>query len=209
MASGLLEYVLGCGWTSRVDHYSRAAIGRGSAELEGGGALPGRSKLVARVVAASREGSTLGVAAGWRSRRRIECLGWDVRDLKKQAAEAAEHDGDVSGGGEGFETFWCFPGDVDDVTLSYCGEGVEMIKATVCYEDRPGLNGDLARVIRSVGGRAMRMEMARVGGRTESMVMMQRGRNRDWRKKGKGEDERERSEGDWGNVRVLIFMYDY
>ncbi|XP_057975284.1 transcription factor bHLH30-like [Malania oleifera] len=105
-----------------------------------------------------------------------------VRDLKKQAADAApvaaEHDGDVGGGGgDGSETSWCFPGDADDVTLSYCGEGGEMIKATVCCEDRPGLNGDLARAIRSVGGRAVRMEMATVGGRTKSVVVMQRGRN--------------------------------
>ncbi|XP_057965510.1 transcription factor bHLH131-like [Malania oleifera] len=104
-----------------------------------------------------------------------------VRDMKNQAADvasvAAEHDGDV--GGEGSETSWCFPGDAAIVTLSYCGEGREMIKVMVCCDDRVSLNGDLARAIRSVGGRVVKMEMVMVGERTKSVVVMQRGRNRD------------------------------
>jgi hypothetical protein len=44
------------------------------------------------------------------------------------------------------------------------------VKAWVCCADRPELMGDLGRAIRSVRARAVRAEMATVGGRMRSIV---------------------------------------
>jgi hypothetical protein len=44
------------------------------------------------------------------------------------------------------------------------------VKAWVCCADRPGLMGDLSRAVRSARARAVRAEMATVGGRTRSVV---------------------------------------
>lgn len=44
------------------------------------------------------------------------------------------------------------------------------VKASVCCADRPGLMGDLGRAVRSARARAVRAEMATVGGRMRSVV---------------------------------------
>ncbi|KAE8715836.1 putative ubiquitin-like-specific protease 2B-like [Hibiscus syriacus] len=62
---------------------------------------------------------------------------------------------------------------VEDAALSFCDEERKLLKATVCCEDRPGLNHDLSRVIRSVQAKVIRAEMTTVGGRTQSVVVMQ------------------------------------
>nr|WIE96152.1 basic helix-loop-helix transcription factor [Loropetalum chinense var. rubrum] len=96
-----------------------------------------------------------------------------VKELKKQAADvAAGQDGDgcSSSSSGSSDLLWSFPSESDEVTLSFC-EG--LVKATVCCEDRPGLNRDLTQAIRSVRARAVRAEMATVGGRTKNVVVMQ------------------------------------
>lgn len=50
------------------------------------------------------------------------------------------------------------------------GEEAGRVKAWVCCADRPGLMTDLSRAVRSVRARAVRAEMATVGGRTRSVV---------------------------------------
>ncbi|XP_061350075.1 transcription factor bHLH30-like [Gastrolobium bilobum] len=117
-----------------------------------------------------------------------------VKRLRIQADDVARcHEGDSSsscssggGGGGGRESDsvrsvadaepWPFPGESDEATLSYCdgddGEPRRM-KATVCCEDRPGLNRDLTQAIRSVRAKAVRAEMMTVGGRTKSVVVIQ------------------------------------
>ncbi|XP_059461198.1 transcription factor bHLH30-like [Corylus avellana] len=92
-----------------------------------------------------------------------------VKELRKQADDVARQDGDACGArSEG----GLFPGESDEATLSYCEVGEKEMKATVCCEDRPGLNLDLARAIRSVRARAVRAEMMTVGGRTKSVVVV-------------------------------------
>ncbi|CAL5189499.1 unnamed protein product [Lathyrus oleraceus] len=73
---------------------------------------------------------------------------------------------------------WPFPGESDEATVGCCnGEGGEArrMKATVCCEDRPGLNRDLAQVIRSVRAKPVRAEIMTVGGRSKSVVVVEWG----------------------------------
>ncbi|XVF39630.1 hypothetical protein PTKIN_Ptkin01aG0049100 [Pterospermum kingtungense] len=99
-----------------------------------------------------------------------------VRELKRQMEDV----GPRGGGGDvgcsqrpGLESSWPFPGECDEASLSFCEEGGKLLKATVCCEDRPSLNRDLSRVIRSVQAKVVRAEMTTVGGRTKSVVVMQ------------------------------------
>ncbi|KAL4280858.1 hypothetical protein GQ457_03G033930 [Hibiscus cannabinus] len=98
-----------------------------------------------------------------------------VRELKRQVEEVVRRDRDVccSDGQPELETPWPFPGECDEAALSICDEEGKLLKATVCCEDRPGLNHDLSRVIRSVQAKVIRAEMTTVGGRTKSVVVMQ------------------------------------
>ncbi|RDX93955.1 Transcription factor bHLH30, partial [Mucuna pruriens] len=71
---------------------------------------------------------------------------------------------------------WPFPGECDEATVSYCdGDDGEprRVKATVCCEDRAGLNRDMAQAIRSVRAKPVRAEMMTVGGRTKSVVVIE------------------------------------
>ncbi|CAK8537637.1 unnamed protein product [Lathyrus sativus] len=73
---------------------------------------------------------------------------------------------------------WPFPGESDEATVGCCGEeegGARRMKVTVCCEDRPGLNRDLAQVIRSVRANPVRAEIMTVGGRSKSVVVVEWG----------------------------------
>ncbi|KAF7830006.1 beta carbonic anhydrase 5, chloroplastic-like isoform X1 [Senna tora] len=110
-----------------------------------------------------------------------------VKDLRKQAHDVApHHDGDLScsttttaeATSDPADTeLWPFPGESDEATLSYCDasgdSNSKLLKATLCCEDRPNLNRDLAQAIRSARAKAVRAEIMTVGGRTKSVVMMQ------------------------------------
>ncbi|KAK8692371.1 hypothetical protein V6N13_075835 [Hibiscus sabdariffa] len=98
-----------------------------------------------------------------------------VRELKRQVEEVVrrDRDGCCSDGQPELQTPWPFPGECDEAALSICDEEGKLLKATVCCEDRPGLNHDLSRVIRSVQAKVIRAEMTTVGGRTKSVVVMQ------------------------------------
>lgn len=101
-----------------------------------------------------------------------------VKELSKQAADVARQDGDVCSSGLEAEP-WPFPGESDEATLCYCdSEEKKLMKATLCCEDRPGLNMDLARAIRSVRARVVRAEMMTIGGRTKSVLVLQWAGNR-------------------------------
>ncbi|XP_042939104.1 transcription factor bHLH30-like isoform X2 [Carya illinoinensis] len=98
-----------------------------------------------------------------------------VKELRQQVADVAcrEGNGDACGSGaDALPEPWPLPGESDEATLSYC-DGGKKVKATLCCEDRPGLNVDLARAIKSVRARAVRAEMMTVGGRTKSVVIVQ------------------------------------
>ncbi|XP_034675965.1 transcription factor bHLH30-like [Vitis riparia] len=97
-----------------------------------------------------------------------------VTELRKRAADVAEQNGDGCCSGGGSES-WTFPGETDEVTLGYYEGDERLIKATLCCEDRPSLNRDLTQAIGSVRARVVRAEMATVGGRTKSVVVMQWG----------------------------------
>lgn len=81
---------------------------------------------------------------------------------------------------------WPFylPRDHDEANVSsYGGSEGKMVKATVCCEDRPGFNQDLAEAVKSVRGKAVKAEMATIGGRTKAVVVVQ------WREGGGGEED--------------------
>ncbi|XP_058221276.1 putative transcription factor bHLH107 [Rhododendron vialii] len=93
-----------------------------------------------------------------------------LKELHKRAADVALQQyghADVSG-------CFTFPDGSDEATVSRCegGEG-KTVKATVCCEDRPGLNRDLTEAFRSVGGKPVGAEMATIGGRTKAVVVVQ------------------------------------
>ncbi|CAN4092344.1 unnamed protein product [Withania somnifera] len=64
------------------------------------------------------------------------------------------------------------PSENDVVIVNYCDNEERTVKATVCCEDRPGLNRDLSSAIRSVQGRVIKAEMATVGGRTKAEMVV-------------------------------------
>ncbi|KAJ8762441.1 hypothetical protein K2173_007880 [Erythroxylum novogranatense] len=92
-----------------------------------------------------------------------------LTELRKQVADLAGK----GGGGWDSDHRWPFPGDSDEATVSYCDSETRMVRASVCCEDRPGLNGDLAQAIGWARGRAVRAEMSTVGGRTKSVVVIE------------------------------------
>ncbi|XWS21407.1 hypothetical protein CRYUN_Cryun30bG0052700 [Craigia yunnanensis] len=98
-----------------------------------------------------------------------------VRELKRQVEDVGQRDSDgfCTNSEPELERSWLFPGECDEASLSFCDEEGKLLKATVCCEDRPGLNRDLSRVIRSVQAKVVRAEMTTVGGRTKSVVVMQ------------------------------------
>lgn len=120
-----------------------------------------------------------------------------VKRLRKEADDVAcrrSNDGDPSSSCSGSvvadDDTWPFPGESDEATLSYCDGGGEdgeprRMKATVCCEDRLGLNRDLNRAIRSVRAKVVRAEMMTIGGRTKSVVVIQ------WPQGGEEEEEKE------------------
>ncbi|KAK4851843.1 hypothetical protein QYF36_018845 [Acer negundo] len=94
-----------------------------------------------------------------------------VKELKRQAADVATKCGTSCSGSE--PDYLPFPGEFDELTLAYCDRQERLVKATLCCEDRPGLNRDMNQAIGSVGARAVRAEMMTVGGRTKSVVVME------------------------------------
>ncbi|XP_022766422.1 transcription factor bHLH30-like [Durio zibethinus] len=98
-----------------------------------------------------------------------------VRELKRQVEDVGRRDGDgcCNNSQSELETSWPFPGECDEATLNFCDEKGKLLKATLCCEDRPGFNGDLSRVVKSVHAKVVRAEMTTVGGRTKSVVVMQ------------------------------------
>lgn len=97
---------------------------------------------------------------------------YHVKELRRQVADVAGRDWNSCSSGSENES-WPFPAESDELTLSYCDSEERLIKATLCCEDRPGLNRDLTRAISSVRARAVRAEMMTVGGRTKSVVVME------------------------------------
>ncbi|KAL6844650.1 hypothetical protein ACP4OV_025309 [Aristida adscensionis] len=91
-----------------------------------------------------------------------------VRELRGEA-DAAAAGAAVAVPGEGDE--------VGVVEEGHCGRhggergaGGRRVRAWVCCADRPGLMSELGRAVRSVSARAVRAEIATVGGRTRSVL---------------------------------------
>lgn len=103
-----------------------------------------------------------------------------VKELRKQADDVARKSGRSSSCTGSDPGYWPFPGETDEFTLGYCDDTQRrLVKATLCCEDRPGLNRELNRSILSVGARAVRFEMMTVGGRTKRVMFMEWAGGRD------------------------------
>lgn len=86
-----------------------------------------------------------------------------VRELRGEAAGAAvavPGEGDEVGVEEGHQHRFCHGGE----------RAARRVRAWVCCADRPGLMSELGRAVRSVSARAVRAEIATVGGRTRSVL---------------------------------------
>lgn len=90
-----------------------------------------------------------------------------VRDLKRQAAEVISCDGDK--GAEAAGGLPMLPGEADEVTLE-AEPGGTTIRAIICCEDRPELLADLNAALKSLRVRAVRAEIATIGGRTKGVL---------------------------------------
>jgi len=96
-----------------------------------------------------------------------------VKRLRKQADDVACGDGGEPGAVR--SEAWPLPGECDEATVSWCEGEARRVKATVCCEDRAGLNRDVTRAIRSVRAKPVRAEMMTVGGRMKSVVVVEWG----------------------------------
>ncbi|KAG8057038.1 hypothetical protein GUJ93_ZPchr0002g23572 [Zizania palustris] len=93
-----------------------------------------------------------------------------VRDLRGEAGGAAA--GAVVPG-EGDEVGVQEEEEEEEEGCSWDGgERTRRVSAWVCCADRPGLMSELARAVRSVSARAVRAEIATVGGRTRSVLQL-------------------------------------
>ncbi|KAE9615209.1 hypothetical protein Lal_00048059 [Lupinus albus] len=91
-----------------------------------------------------------------------------VKRLRKQADDVAHSEpGSVDA------EAWQFPGVYDEATVSCCDGEPKLMKITMCCEDRPELNRDLTRAIRTVRAKAVHAEMMTIGGRTKNVVVIQ------------------------------------
>ena len=81
--------------------------------------------------------------------------------------------GDAVGGG-GAVAGVAVPGESDEVGVEEerwdDRESARRVRAWVCCADRPGLMSELGRAVLSVSARAVRAEIATVGGRTRSVL---------------------------------------
>ncbi|XP_044470822.1 transcription factor bHLH131 isoform X2 [Mangifera indica] len=88
-----------------------------------------------------------------------------VRELQKTVKELK------AGGGDRRKNE--FPNEVNELNLSYSNEDGGLVKATLSCEDKPGLMSDIARAVRSVKARVLKVEMATVGGRIKCELLIQ------------------------------------
>ncbi|XP_076888713.1 putative transcription factor bHLH107 [Bidens hawaiensis] len=69
---------------------------------------------------------------------------------------------------------FCIPSETDEVSVSYCDNGDKTIaRAIICCEDRLDLNRGLMEAVKSVCGKAVKAEMATVGGRTKVDMLVE------------------------------------
>ncbi|XP_009591424.1 transcription factor bHLH30-like [Nicotiana tomentosiformis] len=100
-----------------------------------------------------------------------------LKELRKKVAQQMETQKDSEGnynGNNGLSSFF-LPGENDEVSVNFCEESYndeQTVKATVCCEDRMGLNRDLSAAVRLVQGRVIKAEMATVGGRTKAEMLV-------------------------------------
>ncbi|KAL5992665.1 hypothetical protein ACLOJK_013584 [Asimina triloba] len=95
-----------------------------------------------------------------------------VRDLKRHAADVASN----CTSSRSSDVWAFFPGETDEVTLAYDPDPRSpFITASVCCEDRPDLLSELNGAIRSLRLRAVRAEIATVGGRTKGVFLIEGG----------------------------------
>ncbi|XP_023546949.1 transcription factor bHLH30-like [Cucurbita pepo subsp. pepo] len=95
-----------------------------------------------------------------------------VKELRRRATEVAHRSADQCDG-DGGKVPWAFPSEEDEATLCYCDNENRLMRATVCCDERSGLNRDLIQAIRSVHARVVRAEMMTLGGRTKNVVVLE------------------------------------
>ncbi|KAG9454885.1 hypothetical protein H6P81_007789 [Aristolochia fimbriata] len=85
-----------------------------------------------------------------------------VKDLKQQTSQITELD--------------LFPSESDEIAVFSCepvnGEGRSVLKASVCCEDRSDLLPDLIEALKSLRLKTLRAEMATMGGRVRSVLLL-------------------------------------
>ena len=98
-----------------------------------------------------------------------------VRELRGEAdaaaagaAVAVPGEGDEVGVEEGQQRCFCHHGGGERERA--VAASASRVRAWVCCADRPGLMSELGRAVRSVSARAVRAEIATVGGRTRSVL---------------------------------------
>lgn len=98
-----------------------------------------------------------------------------LKELKNMIADISpsHEDRDQCSGNKSHWSFF-MPGEKDEVTVNYCDGGEKItVWAVICCEDRLDLNRGFMEAIQSVGGKAVKAEMATVGGRTKAEVVVE------------------------------------
>lgn len=108
----------------------------------------------------------------------VECL----KALRKRVDDRhGSEEGCCNGGNR--PSSLSLPGENDELNVSYYEgedhhdhgerERIFMVKAMICCEDRPRLNGELTEAVKSVKGKVVKAEMATIGGRTKAALVVQ------------------------------------
>nr|CAB3457283.1 unnamed protein product [Digitaria exilis] len=102
--------------------------------------------------------------------RHVRVLRGEADAAAAGAAVAVPGEGDEVGVEEG-QPQHCSCHGAGESSRAAAGGATRRVRAWVCCADRPGLMSELGRAVRSVGGaRAVRAEIATVGGRTRSVL---------------------------------------
>ncbi|XP_024962379.1 transcription factor bHLH131-like [Cynara cardunculus var. scolymus] len=98
-----------------------------------------------------------------------------LKELKNMVVDVSQsHDDGGRCSGNGSQRSFFIPDENDEMTVRYCGSGNnKTVRVIICCEDRPGLIQDMTETIQSVHGKAVKAEMATVGGRTKAEVVVE------------------------------------
>ncbi|CAN4106727.1 unnamed protein product [Withania somnifera] len=112
-----------------------------------------------------------------------------VRELKKTTSElgatttmSEDDDDDNDNNRTTFMKKLMYPSESDELKIGYCSsnnnntdnsDGILIVKASICCEDRPDIMMELRRALSTIQGKVVRAEMSTVGGRIKCVLWLE------------------------------------